>query len=163
MRTKKISKYVISVMLILSMVLGVCGCSGKKKTLEDFRKEAAIASETIIRKVLSGDYEMVKRYVKEADLQYAKPVVSNMAPGIIYHTSITIEDIFTEEGSYDTEVHYRLSFVYEKTISSISLVMRLERNGNSWAIANAQGFFYDINQMNSKYVYEKEAEENAKS
>ena len=150
-------------MLILSMVLGVCGCSGKKKTLEDFRKEAAIASETIIRKVLSGDYEMVKRYVKEADLQYAKPVVSNMAPGIIYHTSITIEDIFTEEGSYDTEVHYRLSFVYEKTISSISLVMRLERNGNSWAIANAQGFFYDINQMNSKYVYEKEAEENAKS
>lgn len=163
MRTKKISKYVISVMLILSMVLGICGCSGKKKTLEDFRKEAAIASETIIRKVLSGDYEMVKRYVKEADLQYAKPVVSNMAPGIIYHTSITIEDIFTEEGSYDTEVHYRLSFVYEKTISSISLVMRLERNGNSWAIANAQGFFYDINQMNSKYIYEKEAEENAKS
>ena len=150
-------------MLILSMVLGICGCSGKKKTLEDFRKEAAIASETIIRKVLSGDYEMVKRYVKEADLQYAKPVVSNMAPGIIYHTSITIEDIFTEEGSYDTEVHYRLSFVYEKTISSISLVMRLERNGNSWAIANAQGFFYDINQMNSKYIYEKEAEENAKS
>lgn len=165
---RKYWKRVLTIMLVLSVLMGVCGCQSipflnkDKRTKNDFQQEAMDLSERILRRILAGDFDSVDRYIRDVDKDNVKSVVDNMAPGLANRSTITIEEVFTEDGSYDTEVHYRLSIYYMKEVSSVSFVMRLERSGDSWIVSNASTLFFDIEALNEKYAEELQKEDEAK-
>ena len=145
--------------MILSLLVGMCSCSEgvgifrrDERTIDDFKREATEISVRILNRIFKGDYDTVKNFVSSDEAKQIKPVMGELSPEMSRSAMVIVEEVNIEEGSYDTDVHYRVTFRSTTITRSFSFVMKMERNGNGWVISNALPLFADMRELNETYL-----------
>ncbi|MBO4473542.1 MAG: hypothetical protein IK020_09930 [Clostridiales bacterium] len=158
MRVSNSTRRITAVALLLAIVLSFSGCSklpffnSDNKTKDDYQIEATELALSVLKRMLAGSYDDVKPYVDSEDRDRVQEVLSGMADGLFKDATITIESVFTEDKTYDTQVQFRITVAFAKHTTSIMCVMKLARYSGSWRIYNAIPFCSDLSKLNNMYI-----------
>ena len=158
MRVSNTTRRIFAIGLLLAIVVAFSGCSelpflnNDKKTKEEYQTEATDLAQNILKKMLYGAYDDVKSYVDSEARSKVSEVITGMAEGLGKDASITVESVFTEDKTYDTQVQFRITLTFAKHTTSVMCVMKLARYNGSWRIYNAIPFCSDLSKLNSMYI-----------
>ncbi|MBO4928163.1 MAG: hypothetical protein J5379_07940 [Clostridiales bacterium] len=168
MKVSNTMKRVLTMCLLLAVIVSACGCSKlpffrkDSKTKEQYQQEATEAGYTVLKNILSADYESVKPFISSEERDEVEQVVKEMDRRLYSDAQIEIESVYTDEKTYDTNLQFRITLSFETYTTSVMCVMKLTRSGSSWRFKNALPFFSDMRRINDMYIDGKKQEEDAR-
>ena len=158
MRVSNTTRRIVAIGLLLAVVLAFSGCSKvpffntDNKSKEEYQVEATELAYNVLKKMLAGSYDEVKAYIDSEDRSKVSTVLGDMDAGLQKDANITIESVYTEDKTYDTQVQFRITLTFNKHTTSIMCVMKLARYSGSWRIYNAIPFCSDLSKLNTMYI-----------
>lgn len=162
--SNKIIKF-IAVMMIVTLVAGLCGCSGNpfvkkdSRTIAEYQAEAKELGYYLVRRMFIGDYASIKTYVKSEERDKVEEIVTSLDSRLYDEAQVEIVSVYTDEKTHETSVSFRITLSFITNTSSSICQLSMSPSGSSWKINNAVAFCMDIQNINDIFLEGKKQDE----
>lgn len=151
-------KKIVTTLLVIATIFCMFGCSGiglfskETKSDEEYRKEATDISMRLAKKIMSGDYDTISRFIHtDDDVPEVKQTIQSMADGLVDDVLLVIEEVDMNDASHSANVHFRASINFRKSAYTMTFVIKLVYDGG-WIINNVQPVIADIRSLSQAYI-----------
>lgn len=152
-------------MMIVTLVAGLCGCSGNpfvkkdSRTIEQYQSEAKELSYYLIRRMFIADYASIKSYVNSSEREKVEEIVTSLDTRLYDEAQVAIVSVYTDEKTHETSIGIRITLSFQTSTSSSICQLSMSPSGSSWKINNAVAFCMDIQNVNEVFIEGKKMDE----